>query len=45
MKECCIKKIGKAIRINRANYICPECGGDVSLMWFYYQLAIGTENK
>lgn len=39
MKKCCFKNIDKAVRKGRASYVCPKCKGDVSLMWFYYQLA------
>lgn len=35
-KKCCWNNIDKAKRIGRCNYVCSECGGDVSLMWFLY---------
>ena len=44
MKDCCMKNIDKAIRIGRANYICPICKSNVSLFWFFYQQCI-RENK
>lgn len=40
MKNCCNENIDNAVRKGRANYACPVCGGDVSLVWFLYQEAI-----
>ena len=40
MNKCCFKNIDKAIRKGRAKYVCCKCGKDISLVWFYYQLAI-----
>jgi len=40
MKDCCFKNIDKAKRVGRANYVCSICGKNVSLMWYFYQLAI-----
>jgi hypothetical protein len=45
MKKCCFKNIDKAVRKGRAHYVCVKCGGDVSLMWFYYQQAIEKNNE
>ena len=43
MKNCCFKNIAKAKRIGRANYICPVCGDDVSLLYFLYSLVINNK--
>lgn len=26
-------------RIGRCNYVCDTCGGDVSMLWAFYQLS------
>ena len=39
-EDCCFNNIDKAIRIGRANYICPVCKKNVSLLWFLFYLAI-----
>ena len=34
-----------AERIGRANYRCSVCKQDVSLMWYFYQMAIHESDK
>lgn len=40
MKECEHKNIADAIRVGRAQYICPDCKTDVSVMYFFFMEAI-----
>ena len=40
----CFELLDSAERKGRARYSCIFCKRDVSLAWFYYQLAI-KENK
>jgi hypothetical protein len=36
MKDCCYKNLDKAILKSRAYWICPICGSDVSLAYYYF---------
>lgn len=39
--ECeCFKYIDKAIRVGRASYKCFNCEQNVSVIWFFYQIAL-----
>ena len=41
--ECdCLKFIESAVRKGRARYHCVNCDKDVSITWFYYQLAVNS---
>jgi len=42
-KKCCLNNLDKPKRKGRAWYVCSKCGKDISLMWFFYQLAIREE--
>ena len=43
MKDCCLENLGNAKNVGRASWICPVCGSDVSLAYFYLQLAFHPE--
>lgn len=45
LKPCCFKNIDKAVQIGRAQYACVKCSNDVSLMWYFYQIAIDESNE
>ena len=40
MKKCCFKNIDKAVRKGRAKYQCVKCGGNISLLWFFYMESV-----
>ena len=37
MKDCCYKNLDTPKRIGRANYVCPECGEDISMAVIFYE--------
>lgn len=41
----CYKNIANAKRKGRTWYVCSECGKDVSIAWFYFQLVINRKKK
>lgn len=43
MKDCCMENLGEAENVGRASYRCKICKGDVSLAYFYLQLALHPE--
>lgn len=36
----CFDHLDEAVKVGRAKYICPICKKDISLVLFYYQLAV-----
>lgn len=38
----CFDYVDKAVRKGRAQYVCPICGKDISLLHFYYWCAINN---
>jgi hypothetical protein len=36
VKDCCHKNLPEAVKIGRANYVCPVCQSNVSLAHVFY---------
>lgn len=45
MTHECFSHLDKAVRKGRARYVCPVCGNDVSLAWYFYMIAIMEDEK
>ena len=45
MRKCCFQNIDKAERLGRARYCCPKCRGDVSTLWYMYQICLIDTEK
>lgn len=41
----CFDHLDEAVKVGRAKYLCPICKKDISLVLFYYQLALYNSEK